>query len=221
MLFTDYLFEGSKDIWEGYIKHPFLIELGKGDLDKEKFKNYLIQDYLYLKEYAKVFCMAVVKSKSLKEMRIFYEAVDGIINDETATHITYLKEFEVDIETIENYQYHMTTESYTSYMKGIAMTGDIYEIVATILPCTWSYSYIGKILEDKYSDCIEDNFFKYWIDTYSCDGYTEFTNIWIEFTNKLCKDLDDYQKERLRTIFRKSSIYEMDFWDMAYKGDSK
>ncbi|MGL4911892.1 MAG: thiaminase II [Romboutsia sp.] len=221
MIFTDYLFEGSKDIWEDYIEHPFLIELGEGSLDKEKFKNYLIQDYLYLKEYAKVFCMAVVKSKTLKEMRTFYEAVNGIINDETATHITYLKNFGIDIETIENNEYHMINESYTSYMKGIAMTGDICEIAATILPCTWSYSYIGQKLEAKYNDSLHSNFFKPWIDTYSCDGYTEFTNLWINFTNELCKDLNDCEKERLKTIFRKSSLYEMDFWNMAYKGANK
>lgn len=219
MLFTDYLFEGSRDIWEAYLEHPFLVELAKGNLHKEKFKDYLIQDYLYLKEYAKVFCMAVVKCKTLKEMRTFYDGVDGIINDETATHITYLKDFGVDIETLENYEYHMTNESYTSYMKGIAMTGSVQEIAATILPCTWSYSFIGTHLKERYSDLLEDNFFKPWIETYSSEGYTEFTNLWIDFTNELCKDLNELEKKTLRTIFRKSSMYEMDFWDMAYKGD--
>lgn len=221
MLFTDYLFEGSRDIWEAYIEHPFLIELAKGNLDKEKFKDYLIQDYLYLKEYAKVFCMAVVKCKTLKEMRTFYDGVDGIINDETATHITYLKDFGVDIETLENYEYHMTNESYTSYMKGIAMTGSVQEIAATILPCTWSYSFIGTHLKEKYKDSYEDNFFKPWIETYSSEGYTEFTKLWIDFTNELCKDLNESEKDTLKTIFRKSSIYEMDFWDMAYEGGRK
>lgn len=219
MLFTDYLFEGSRDIWEAYLEHPFLIELAKGNLDKEKFKDYLIQDYLYLKEYAKVFCMAVVKCKTLKEMRTFYDGVDGIINDETATHITYLKDFGVDIETLENYEYHMTNESYTSYMKGIAMTGSVQEIAATILPCTWSYSFIGTHLKERYSDLLEDNYFKPWIETYSSEGYTEFTNLWIDFTNELCKDLNESEKKTLRIIFRKSSMYELDFWDMAYEGD--
>lgn len=218
MLLTDYLFEGSRDIWEAYLEHPFLVELAKGSLDKEKFKDYLIQDYLYLKEYAKVFCMAVVKSKTLKEMKTFYEGVDGIINDETATHITYLKEFGVDIDKLENYEYHITNESYTSYMKGIAMTGSVQEIAATILPCTWSYSFIGKQLKDKYKDYLEDNFFKSWIDAYSCEAYTEFTNLWIDFTNELCKDINESEKNRLKTIFRKSSIYELNFWNMAYEG---
>ena len=50
MLFTDYLFENVKYIWDDYLNHPFLKEMGQGTLDREKFKSYLIQDYLYLKE---------------------------------------------------------------------------------------------------------------------------------------------------------------------------
>ena len=49
MKFTDYLFKETKEIFDEYLKHPFLKELGQGILDKEKFKDYLIQDYLYLK----------------------------------------------------------------------------------------------------------------------------------------------------------------------------
>ena len=35
MLFTDYLYENSKEVWDKYLEHPFLIELGEGTLDKE------------------------------------------------------------------------------------------------------------------------------------------------------------------------------------------
>ena len=33
-------------------------------LDKEKFRYYLIQDYLYIEEYAKVFTIGVAKARS-------------------------------------------------------------------------------------------------------------------------------------------------------------
>ncbi len=49
MKFTDYLFKEVKEIWDEYLTHPFVKEMGEGTLDKDKFKNYLIQDYLYLK----------------------------------------------------------------------------------------------------------------------------------------------------------------------------
>jgi thiaminase/transcriptional activator TenA len=213
-MFTDELFNESKDIWQSYLNHPFLVELSKGNLDKEKFKNYLIQDYLYLKEYAKVFCMGMIKSNSLKEMKFFYDSINGIINDETAIHIEYLNYF--NVVDVENYKLNIVNESYTSYMKGVSLTGDVLEIISTILPCTWSYNFIAKNISQK---CSDDNFFKKWIDSYNSDEYKNFTKLWIDFTNDLCKNIDESKKERLKEIFRKSSIYEYEFWDMAYKGD--
>ncbi|MGL4911095.1 MAG: thiaminase II [Romboutsia sp.] len=218
MLFTDHLFEGSKDIWGNYLNHPFIKEIGNGSLDKEKFKKYLIQDYLYLKEYTKVYCMGVIKSDTIKNINMFYEGANGILNDETANHISYLKGFKENILEVENYQYHKTNESYTSYMKSISMTGDFKEIIAVILPCTWSYSYIGRYLKENYSEFENNNFYKSWIDTYSSEEYTKFINEWIDFTNEVCKDLSEKEKQKLISIFRKASIYELDFWDMAYDG---
>lgn len=218
MLFTDCLFEGSKDIWEKYLNHLFIKEIGNGSLDKDKFKNYLIQDYLYLKEYIKVYCMGVIKSDTIKNINMFYESANGILNDETATHIDYLKKFGEDISEIENYKYHKNNESYTSYMKSISMSGDFKEIIAVILPCTWSYSYIGKYIKENYIEFEHDNFYKDWINTYSSEDYTKFTNKWIDYTNEVCKNLSDKEREKLISIFRKASIYELDFWDMAYEG---
>ena len=42
MLLTDYLFNEVKSIWEEYLNHPFIKEMGEGILDKEKFRKYLI-----------------------------------------------------------------------------------------------------------------------------------------------------------------------------------
>lgn len=217
MKFTDYLFEESKEIFDAYLEHPFLKELGEGTLDKNKFKEYLIQDYLYLKDYAKVFCQGVIESNSMEEMKFFYSSIKGTMEDETAVHIKYLEGFGVSTKDAENKETKLTNKSYTSYMLGQALTGDIYDIIAAVLPCTWSYYYIGKKLLEKYQDDLEDNFYKSWIEMYSCREYEEFTNEWINFTNYKCNNLSKDKKEYLKNIFITSSIYEMKFWDMAYE----
>lgn len=220
MLFTDYLYENSKEVWDKYIEHPFLIELGEGTLDKEKFRKYLIQDYLYLIEYAKVYAMACVKSRNMKELKKFHNGVAGSIETETANHIMYLKDFGENIENMEfKYKLNMTNESYTSYMKSISVTGTIEEIVAAVLPCTWSYNYIGLKLKEKYKDKLEGNFFESWIETYASDEYVAFKNEWLDFTNELCENLPQDTKEKLKDIFLRASKYELEFWNMAYKGE--
>ncbi|KMT22027.1 thiaminase II [Clostridium cylindrosporum] len=217
MKFTDYLFEEVNEIWNGYLEHPFVKEIGEGILNREKFKNYLIQDYLYLKEYIKVYAIGITKANGLKEMKFFYEAIEGIIEDEAAVHIKYLKDFGISKEEAERYDIEIPNLSYTSYMQSVALKGNIKEIAMAVMPCTWSYNYIGKKLYEKYKNNLDNNFYKPWIESYESEGYTEFTNKWIDYINEICKDVSGEEKKNLLDIFIKSSIYEMDFWNMAYK----
>lgn len=48
--FVDYLISHPKvkDHWRDYTNHEFVNQLGAGTLDKESFKYYLMQDYLFL-----------------------------------------------------------------------------------------------------------------------------------------------------------------------------
>ena len=101
MKFSEELFDEVKEIWDEYLKHPFVKGIGEGTLDKEKFKNYLIQDYLYLKDYAKVFAMGLVKARNMKEMKFYHESIKGVLDDETAVHVNYLKWFGLSTEDVE------------------------------------------------------------------------------------------------------------------------
>ena len=217
MKFTNYLFENNKELWEGYLNHPFIKEIGEGTLLKEKFLNYLIQDYLYLKEFAKVFAMGVVKSSTIKEMNFFANGISGSIEDETATHIKYMEELGVMASDAEKYELKLSNISYTSYMQSIAMTSGVKEIVMATLPCTWSYYYIGKHLFENYEDNLEDNYYSEWIKAYSDNSFAIVVEKWIDYTDELCSNLTQYEKEYLNDIFTKASIYEMEFWNMAYE----
>ncbi|MBK5242970.1 thiaminase II [Clostridium sp.] len=216
MKFTDYIFEEVEEFWKSYLEHPFIKEIGEGTLDKEKFKNYLIQDYLYLKEYSKVFCIGLVKAKTMEEMKFYYNSIRGTMEDEAAVHIKYLEGFGLTAKETEKCEYDLITSSYTSYMQGVALTGDLKEIALVTMPCTWSYSYMGKYIKKTYEYKLEGNFFKPWIEEYASDGFTKFTNDWIDYINDLCKDINEEEKKKLLAIFMKSCMYELKFWDNAY-----
>lgn len=48
--FIEYLLERDdvKPAWHEYTHHDFCARMGDGTLPRETFKNYMIQDYLYL-----------------------------------------------------------------------------------------------------------------------------------------------------------------------------
>ena len=150
-------------------------------------------------------------------MKFCQNSINGILEDESATHIWYLKNFGEKIEELEDYKIKEANENYTSYMKSIALTGDLLDTMVSVLPCAWSYYYIGKKLKETYKENLEDNFYKSWIESYSCEGYEQVARTSIEFVNTLSENIDENKKEKLKDIFTKASIYEMEFWDMAYE----
>lgn len=217
MKFTDYLYKEVREIWEAYLKHPFVVGIGEGNLPKEKFKNYLIQDYLYLKEFSKVFAMGMVKADTVWEMKFFHNAAKGALEDETAIHVDYMKKLGVPPIVAEKYPYKIENSSYTSYMQAVALTGGVKEIVMATLPCNWSYNYIGHYLYNNHKDNLDGNYYKEWIEMYADSSFDESLGQWLDYADKLCKDINEEERKKLTEIFIKSSLYEMDFWNMAYE----
>ena len=70
---------------------------------------------------------------------------------------------------------------------------------------------------EKYKENLKDNFYGKWIESYSSEDYALCAKKNIDFANKICAGVDENKKEKLKEIFIKASIYEMKFWDMAYK----
>ena len=68
---VDRLLAAAEGIWKAYNDHPFVLGIQDGTLDKEKFRYYIIQDYLYLEDYAKTFAVGVAKAKSLEMANLF------------------------------------------------------------------------------------------------------------------------------------------------------
>ena len=65
------LLNAAKDIRNAYNEHPFVLGIQSGTLDREKFRRYMIQDCLYLKDYAKVFAIGVTKARDIQIANLF------------------------------------------------------------------------------------------------------------------------------------------------------
>lgn len=215
MSFVKTLVDNSMDIWEAYLKHPFIIELQHGTLDIEKFKNYIVQDSIYLKEYARVYALGMYKSKTLKEIQNFYSILSFVNADETSTRLKYLKEWNITQEDIEVAEVKKENKEYIDFMMKIAEKQQVPEILMATLPCMFSYCYIGKEIK-KNNPNIEST--KYWdfIQDYASDLYAQSCIEWGNYAEELCKDFDTDKKIKLIKIFRQASICEMKFWDMSY-----
>lgn len=55
-------------VWHQFVNHPFVLAMGNGTLPHKSFKNYLIQDYLYLVHFARANALASYKAKSMEDI---------------------------------------------------------------------------------------------------------------------------------------------------------
>jgi thiaminase (transcriptional activator TenA) len=215
MKFTDRLHEVAQPIWEANHKHPFVQGIGHGTLEVEKFKFYMIQDYLYLIEYSKLFALGVVKANDLATMGKFAGILNATLNSEMGLHRQYAKRLGITLEELEKAEAAPTTLAYNHYMLSISQSGSLAELIAGLLPCMWSYWEIGKEL-GKIPGATEHEFYGEWIRMYADDEFGKLS-IWLmDLINELTIGKSEKGLQSLEEIFITSSRFEYTFWDMAY-----
>ena len=104
MKLSKVLYESVEEIWKSYLCHPFVKQLGEGTLSPDIFRYYMIQDYLYLLEYSKVFALGVVKSKQEKLMRKFASMVHNTLNGEMNIHKIYMERLGISEQEVSEAQ---------------------------------------------------------------------------------------------------------------------
>jgi len=215
MKFTEQLREKVLPIWEKNHTHPFVQGIGNGTLAKEKFRFYMIQDYLYLIEYAKVFALGAVKARDLETMGRFSKLLDATLHEEMELHRQYAKKFNISTKELEEAKPSPITIAYTHYMLQVSQNGTLAELVASLLPCMWSYWEIGKILNEEPS-ASEHEFYGEWIRMYASDEFGKLANWCIDLMDQLAEGKSDSELSHLEDIFLNTTRFEYMFWDMAY-----
>jgi thiaminase/transcriptional activator TenA len=215
--FSRSLRERSSRCWEDSYNHPFVQELGSGALDRESFKFYLMQDYVYLLEYAKVFAAGVIKSTSESMMTSFAAAQHSILCGEMDTHRDYMRKFGISQREMDETKPSLFAKAYTSNMMCVAATGGPAEIISVILPCAWSYYDYAARLRSKFSDTLAGNFYRSWLEGYSSEEYRESFEWLFADLDRLSEGRSPAEMDNLWDIFQTSVEFEYLFWDMCYK----
>lgn len=210
------LHEAAAPIWQACLDHPFVTGIGDGSLPVEKFRHFMLQDYLYLFDYARVFALGVVKARDPELMRTFAQNVDAILGGEMNIHRAYMKRLGMTEEQVFQGKPALDNLSYTNYMLAVANAGGPMEIVAAILACSWSYAEIGQALAAR-PGAAEHPFYGEWIRGYASAEYAATNQALIQLMDRLAADATEEQLSYLTDIFVNCSRYELGFWDMSWE----
>jgi thiaminase (transcriptional activator TenA) len=218
MSFTDELFSHVKPVWDAQLAHPFVVGLGDGTLPVDRFKRWVCQDYLYLKDFARLFAWAVVKADRLDSMGWFAAVLHLTLNTEMALHRQYAERFGISAAELEAVSMWPTTRAYTDFLIRTAADGDLADLVAALLPCSWGYAYAAQHLakggppaDPRYAD---------WIAQYVSPDFVQAAE-WLKVEmNRLAEGATPAKRQRLLEVFELSTRYELLFWEMCWKGEA-
>ena len=211
--------DASEPIWSELAGHAFVRELAAGELAPERFRFYVEQNLLYLPQYARAMALGAAKSRNQYQLELFTGALRQVIEVELPENRA-LRDRVVELGAADRGGARAPAPAnlaYTSWLLSVAFAGGPAEILAAVLPCTWSYGAIGRRLAPT---AAEHPVYRAWIGFFAGDQYDAVVQ-------RMRADLDELAGgvalESLEVIFRTGVRLERGFWDMAYAmptGDS-
>jgi thiaminase (transcriptional activator TenA) len=218
MTLTDHLYRAAQPLWDAQLRHPFVEGIGDGTLEEERFRRWVLQDYGYLKEFARIFAWAVAKADRLESMGWYAKVLDLTLNSEMELHRSYAARFGISPEELEAEPMWPTTRAYTDFLVRTAADGDMADLLAALLPCAWGYVVIGRALAE--GSPPDDQRYADWIAQYASEEFAE-AGTWLRAElDRVAGSADQEKRDRLRGIFVLSSRYELRFWNMCWEGES-
>lgn len=207
MVSTRKLWLSSTDIVENILSHPFLKELQEGTLREDSFRFYILQDYLYLKDFGKALLVIASKTDSMKVRDMIMDHVRNSLAEEKQLHTYYVNTWGEDPEKVEK---SPVTQAYTDMVVRSAYEDPLPVSLSAVLPCYWIYMVVGRQLQGS-----PNPLYDRWIKAYSGGAYSRAVQEMIDALEAVEASARDERKALHR--FRTASIYEYMFWDCAYK----
>jgi thiaminase/transcriptional activator TenA len=190
---------------------PFNTELAAGSLAPERFRFYILQDAIYLGEYARVLAIAAAKAPDAATVQVFAGDAVQAIAVEQALHGRYLAEFGVTPEAAAAAEPAPDCLAYTSFLLATAHQQPWPVLVAALLPCFWIYWDVASAIV---RGAARDNRYQAGIDTYADPRFGDAVKTVIDIADRAASP---EVRNAMLAAFARSAQYEYSFWDGAYQ----
>ena len=219
MSFFEQLKTEASAEWRAYTEHPFTAGLADGTLPEAAFRHYLVQDYLFLIEFARAYALAVYKSPQLSDMRDAASGLFAILDVEMNLHVKLCAGWGLSPSALETASPTSETLAYTRYVLDAGMRGDLLTLRVALAPCVIGYAEIAARLAARPEACAPTNPYRAWIDEYAGAPYQEVASKAREHLDRLANlYVTPARKAELVATFKEATRLETDFWEMGWRG---
>ena len=204
--------------WRAYTEHPFTMGMADGTLTEAAFRHYLVQDYLFLIEFARAYAVAVYKSPQLADMREAASGLSAILDVEMNLHVKLCAGWGLSPGDLEQAPPAAEMLAYTRYVLDAGMRGDLLTLRVALAPCVVGYAEIAARLAARPDACAATNPYSVWIDEYAGAPYQEVAAKAHAHLDRLA-DLyvTPAREAELIAIFKEATRLETDFWEMGWR----
>jgi thiaminase/transcriptional activator TenA len=212
--FSDTAWQRIARLREAIHALPFNRELTDGTLSTQRFRGYIVQDALYLGQYARILAMAGARGPDGAVLHTFASCALEAVAVEQALHEQYLAKFAADGSHLADAEPSPDCLGYTSFLLATAYHDPWEVLVAALLPCFWIYWDVGNAIARRAGT---DNPYRAWIDTYADEAFGNAVRRVIDVTDRAAAGATAATQARMLGAFVRSSQYEWLFWDSAYQ----
>ena len=218
MSFFERLKTAASAEWRAYAEHPFTDAMADGSLSEAAFRHYLVQDYLFLIEFARAYALAIYKSPALADMRESAAGLSAILDVEMDLHVKLCAGWGLSLDDLEHAPPASEMLAYTRYVLDAGMRGDLLALKVALAPCVIGYAEIAARLAARSGALAATNPYSVWIAEYAGAPYQEVA---ASARAQLERLADRYatpaREAELIAIFREATRLEADFWEMGWR----
>jgi thiaminase/transcriptional activator TenA len=204
-------------VYARILEHPFVDGLCSGELARESFAFYVVQDAHYLREYARALSVCAARAPDETTIRMFAEHAAGAIAVERELHESYFAEMGISEADVAATPMAPTNLAYCSYLSSSAYGGSFAEALGAVLPCYWIYREVGRELLGRGSP---DPLYARWIETYGGDEFNAVVQAVLDLTDTIGERLSPDDRAACAARFAITARYEWMFWDMGWRREA-
>lgn len=216
MSFSAQLRKEADPLFQRIYQHPFVQGIKKGQLRAEQLIHYVQQDHQYLSMFARIYALALTKSKTREEMAFFHDNIHFILYSETHPHRNLCQVAGVEFDQLDKeVPLAPSARNYMNHMWVAAQSETLADLYAALLPCPWTYIEIAKWITEEIQLTKEHPFYD-WITFYTTGAITDLNDALCQRLDRLAPRLTADDQERVKETFLISCDHEYRFWEMAY-----
>lgn len=202
-----------RDLWHRVVTHPFVVEMGEGMLPIAKFREYFLQDYVFVRDLVTLAAMGQAKAPDLQAAGKLNDFLAGVLNPENDLFVRAFRMLDVTEADSLAARATPVTQAFGDFLVRTGYAGTFTEIITVLYVTEGTYLDWGTrlIAAGKHP---EHPLYQEWIDLHG-------PAVLGSFVEWLGQSLDRMEpspaRPSIHKMFHTALRYEYLFWEASYR----